>query len=222
MNNKMKVATGMMFVTVLIGGGAAVTPQQGARIEVTTHQRPHHAQRTTSRAIGGGCPSGIPVFDNVAHPIVMPACDEYVPWLLDVDGDGNPEDADYVSANSWEGSSPGVRTYHIRGSNPPELVSEIYLDVSPDFIQYEGMEELFAVAESYSIQTTGFMDVTNDGKPEAIVTVGIATANDNFYGSFYIENISEWPAKCATDINDDGTVNVTDLLSVMSTWGPCE
>ena len=27
---------------------------------------------------------------------------------------------------------------------------------------------------------------------------------------------------CNTDLNDDGTVNITDLLFVMSTWGPCE
>ena len=35
--------------------------------------------------------------------------------------------------------------------------------------------------------------------------------------------IKSWGAcsGCAADINDDGTVDVSDLLEVVAAWGPC-
>ncbi len=58
-------------------------------------------------------------------------------------------------------------------------------------------------------------DMNSDGFPDIIVVHDAASP------VIYINQLGPATA-CASDLNDDGTTDVTDLLFVVSEWGPCE
>ncbi len=88
------------------------------------------------------------------------------------------------------------------------------LNLDPSVMSYEIPPQ----GTSFKLELVGFFDMTRDGLPDAIVQL---SGGGNTY--FYIENISEPPAvACATDINNDGSTNVDDLLALVGNWGPCE
>jgi hypothetical protein len=60
-------------------------------------------------------------------------------------------------------------------------------------------------------------DFNNDGFPDII----IGSRFGNSPPIIYINQLGPATA-CASDLNDDGTTDVTDLLFVVSEWGPCE
>ena len=227
----MKFIVLFLSSTTLVAGGTAITSQQDVRNNVIAHQRPYQEHRASSR--GTDCPPvATPIFDNVAHMLFVENPDCGIGYLadIDVDGDGIPE-----TANGWWQSydydgwckeyrrsfSINKKHRYVPGSNPPEVVIESYLDLNPDSMTYEGVDLLY----EFWIEHEGYLDVTNDGKPDAIIRANIQIECSgewvyNYY--FYVENISEWTAACATDINNDGSTNVTDLLAVVGNWGPCE
>ena len=216
--------------TTLVAGGTAITSQQDVRNNVIAHQRPYQEHRAASR--GTDCPPvATPIFDNVAHPLFVENPDCRIGYLsdMDVDGDGIPETSEGWSESfDRMGGCSEFESYnyldkksrYVPGSNPPEVVTESYLDLNPDSMTYEGFDLVYG----YYIQNKGYLDVTNDGKPDAIIQAYIATecSGPTVLQYFYVENISEWTAACATDINNDGSTNVTDLLAVVGNWGPCE
>ena len=220
--------------TTLVAGGTVITAQQDVRNNVIAHQRPHQDHRATFRGHDGAgdCPQvTTPIFDNVAHPLFLENPDCGLGYLadVDVDGDGVPETSDgyyqrwdmMADCSEYEFQfSMDVKTHYVPGSNPPVVVTESYLDLNPDSMTYEGVDMLYG----YYIYNRGYVDVTNDGKPDALLMTQIQTECIGEYVTqyFYVENISEAPASCATDINNDGSTNVNDLLAVVGNWGPCE
>jgi hypothetical protein len=221
--------------TTLVAGGTAITSQQDVRNNVIAHQRPHQDHRATLRGFSGEgsvCPPvATPIFDNVARSLFLdnPDCGlGYLPEV-DVDGDGVPE---MHEGYYWRGVgldcktyeyyfNVDVKTHHVPGSNPPVIVVESYLDLNPDSMTYEGVDMLF----TYHIDIRGYVDVTNDGKPDALLLVQTQQECGSEWVTqyFYVENISPPPsAACTTDVNSDGSTNVNDLLEVVANWGPCE
>ena len=225
----MKFLVLILGSTTLVAGGTAITSQQDARNNVTAHQRPYQEHRASSR--GTDCPPvAIPIFDNVAHPLFVENPDCSIGYLsdMDVDGDGIPDTSvGFFQKDDWSGDcskfhsigSMDKKSYYVPGSNPPEVVTESYLDLNPDSMTYEGFDLIYTCY----MNNNGYLDVTNDGKPDAIIRAYITTeCNEPGVSQyFYVENISEWTAACATDINNDGSTNVTDLLAVVGNWGAC-
>jgi hypothetical protein len=219
--------------TTLVAGGTAITSQQDARNNVIAHQRPYQEHRLGSP--GTDCPPvETPIFGNVAHQLILENPDCWIGYLADsdVDGDGVLERAGGFCQrlDSWdkcdwyqERKVQDVKTQYVPGSNPPVVVNASFLDVHPDSMTYEGFDSDDLQYE-YSIYNLGFLDVTNDGKPDAIIWTNIQTGCNGSYVTqyYYVENISEWTAACATDINNDDVTDVVDLLEVISGWGPCE
>jgi hypothetical protein len=107
--------------------------------------------------------------------------------------------------------SPACKTRYIPNSNPTAISHEIFLSLNPKNLIYEGS------AQPLSTSLVGYLDVTNDGKPDAIIKSGESQTE-----VWFVENISEWPAACASDINNDDVTDVVDLLEVVGNWGPCE
>ena len=168
----------------------------------------------------------------MAHPLFLENPDCGLGYLadVDVDGDGVPETSEGsyqrydIMGDCSEYESyfeMDVKTHYVPGSNPPVVVTASYLDLNPDSMTYEGVDMLY----DYNIFNRGYVDVTNDGKPDALIMIRIQTecpGGEYVNQYFYVENISEAPASCVTDINNDGSTNVNDLLAVVGNWGPCE
>jgi hypothetical protein len=81
---------------------------------------------------------------------------------------------------------------------------------------------------STNIKCLGYYDVTQDGKADAIIQIrrnGMIWDGGDYQGRYlcYLENLSESSgAVCASDLNGDGSVEVNDVIQVISDWGPCE
>jgi hypothetical protein len=229
--------TGMKFLvlilgsTTLVAGGTAITSPQDARNNVTAHQRPYQEHRAVSR--GTDCQSvATPIFDNVAHPLVLQnsaSCGNL--WFgNDVDGDGVMETSEcYFLRTSCEANSSNtvdLILHYVPGSNPPEVIVESFLDLNPDSMNYVGADGTAFDFSVYPVEISrrGYLDVTNDEKPDAIIQVKYQTDCGQGWPPliqyFYIKNIFT-SAACATDINNDGSTNVTDLLEVVGNWGAC-
>jgi len=220
---KMKLLVLFLGSTTLVAGSTSITSQQDVHADFT-HLLPH--QPANTRMVGDGCPwVEPPIFDTVAHPLIANDCDNL--WFsshsgvgntIDLDGDGVPES---MAGNvvRWELpngiDSPACKTRYVPNSNPTAISNEIFLSVNPKYLTYKGS------APKFYCSLVGYLDVTNDGKPDAIISgeIGNGEWND---GLWFVENISDWPATCATDINSDGSTNVNDLLEVVGNWGSCE
>ena len=218
----MKFLVLILGSTTLVAGGTAITSQQDVRNNVTT-QRPYQEHRAASR--GTDCPPvETPIFGNIAYPLIVKGCNDplYDGIDRDLDGDGKTEAcfAEYYDDCFYVFSQPGTTIRYVEGSNPPRVISESFLNVSPELMQYDGVTGYIR-----AVWLRAYVDVTNDGKPDAILLVQTEITKctmivENHY--LYVENISEWPAACATDINNDGSTNVNDLLEVVGNWGECE
>ena len=235
----MKFLVLILGSTTLVAGGTAITSQQDVRNNMTA-QRPHQEHRAASR--GTDCPPvETPVFDNVAHPLILqnPDCEITGPWGdrpftdLDIDGDNLTDSSNGYYSQHGDGpdcstnlifKQPSRKISLNFDTNPSTLVLESYLNVSPEFIQYDGLD-LLNYPWSFNIRHVGNIDVTNDGKPDAIIEVSVyidCHATEALIHTFYVENIFEWPAACASDLNNDGAVEVNDLMQIISNWGECE
>ena len=229
----MKFLVLFLSSTTLVAGGTAITSQQDVRNNVNVHQRPNQEHRLGSP--GTDCPPvETPIFGNVAYPLFLENPDCWIGYLADsdVDGDGVLERSggfcerlDWMGKCDWyeEGEVQDIKTQYVPGSNPPVVVTASFLDLNPDSMTYEGVDSDDFQYE-YQIYNLGYLDVTNDGKPDAIIWTNIGTGCNGPYVTqhFYVENISEWTSACATDVNGDGSTNVNDLLAVVGNWGPCE
>ena len=219
----MKFLVLILGSTTLVAGGTAITSQQDARNNVTAHQRPYQEHRAA--AGGTDCPPvATPIFDNVSYPLVVEGCTDpiYDGIDRDLDGDGKTDQcfAEYYNDCTMSYSQPGTTISYLEGSNPPRVIAESFLNVNPELMQYDGLTGYIR-----AVWLRAYVDVTNDGKPDAILLVQTSITEcswetENHF--FYVENISEWTFACASDSNSDGVVDVTDLLAVVSDWGPCE
>ncbi|MCH2141185.1 MAG: hypothetical protein MK100_09165, partial [Phycisphaerales bacterium] len=156
--------------------------------------------------------------------------------LMDLNGDGAPEmllESPYHDYSIDDGHS-GEYNRPMLIARSGEQVGHIdifqVLDISPNSISYNGLNwppkgnpNLWFIAEY-----KGFFDVTGDGRLDIILDVqlniewnpGEWTEIRQF---FYIENTSSpVAAACSSDIDDSGAVDISDLLTVISDWGPCE
>jgi hypothetical protein len=222
----MKILVLILGSTTLVAGGTAITSQQDVRNNMTAH-RPHQEHRAASR--GTDCPPvETPIFDSVPYPLVLgnSCANIWSRMDMDVDGDGNNETslAEYYNdcSQGWEYNIPATKMKYVEGSNPPAIIAEAFLDVSPEMMQYDGV-----TGHIEGVWLRGYLDVTNDGKPDAILLVRgnekcLTTPDGTVDYLFYVENISEWPAACASDLNNDGAVEVNDLMQIISNWGECE
>ena len=229
----MKFLVLILGSTTLVAGGTAITSQQDSRNNVIANQRPYQEHRAASR--GTDCqPVENPIFGNVAYPLEVAEGSCPLRWstgeslLPDADIDGNGV-IDISSATYWQddfgtSSFPSSIISFNLNTTPPQIISESVLILNPETINYTGLD-IINYPFGVSILNLGYIDVTADGKPDALIEVGMQVDesdwdfSDKYY--FYIENISEWTAACATDINNDGSTNVNDLLAVVDGWGVC-
>ena len=230
----MKFLVLILGSTTLVAGGTAITSQQDSRNNVIANQRPYQEHRAASR--GTDCqPVENPIFGNVAYPLEVAegscpfrggAGGSLVPDA-DIDGDGV---IDISSAYYWQSDfessdyPSSIISFNLN-TTPPQIISEAVLILNPETINYTGLD-IINYPFDFNIIHLGYIDVTADEKPDALIEVGMQVDesdwdfSDKYY--FYIENISEWTAACATDINNDGSTNVNDLLAVVGNWGPCQ
>ena len=143
---------------------------------------------------------------------------------IDLDGDGVVERKIGHVNSYFEPDGPvGPKEYNsfsmlIYADDSPAFLVKTLLNAHPDNLTYIGLQGDFD--NGYSINALGYIDVTGDGLPDSLLKVSIPGSPLQF---FYVENISPPPAAaCATDINNDGSTNVTDLLALVGNWGPCE
>lgn len=61
-------------------------------------------------------------------------------------------------------------------------------------------------------------DINGDGYPDIVNVLG--SSGGSYQALVYINQLGSGLA-CNTDLNDDGTVNITDLLVLMAAWGDC-
>ena len=87
----------------------------------------------------------------------------------------------------------------------------------------DSFSEVWRLNESDCVDCTYFSnntfipaDVNNDGYPDIVSAMG--------YKGTAIAYINQMTPStvCDSDINTDGTTDVTDLLFVVGNWGPCE
>jgi len=217
----MKVLVLILGSMTLIAGGVAMTSQQDTRSNLLTNQQ--IIQPEDTRLLGSDCQwVETPIFDTVAHPLINATGCTFGGMgatKIDLDGDGIPEGIGDNSMITYSADLlrdlPAKKVSYVANSNPPEIRSEIFISVNPKYLTYE--EALRGTIQSAWV--SGWLDVTNDGKPDAIV---LTNDGENVSRWWYVENISEWPAACASDLNSDGTVEVNDLMQIISDWGPCE
>ena len=195
----------------------------------------HDGMECAEAACAPVCPE-LEIFASIAYPLEI-SCGGTAPYFngyafyepgifIDLNGDGRAESL-YGITYSWaywedpmdgcgcirEG---GTDTRVARGGSKVGTIElSALINLHPDSMTYEN----FSVGEFYYIECRALFDVTGDGLVDAI----IYAESDGNSGWFYAENISEPPAvACATDINNDGSTNVSDLLMVVGNWGPCE
>jgi len=65
-------------------------------------------------------------------------------------------------------------------------------------------------------------DSNGDGWPDIVIPVYGTQQFAGDYGILVLLNQGNGSFACATDINNDGSTNVNDLLEVVGNWGPCE
>ncbi len=128
------------------------------------------------------------------------------------------------------GSNP-IEVFCITHNEQPYLV----LDFAARPVDYVGVRDIdhtgtlvrVTLADDSVVQTTiettgstgntaEFFGVFRNDLPR-ITRIEFDASGDNTWG---LDNI-EYGVKCPADINDDGEVNVTDLLAVIGAWGAC-
>jgi len=228
----MKILILVLGSTTLVAGGTAITSQQDASNNVTAHQRPYQEHRAASR--GSDCqPVETPIFGPVAYelPIAIESClwrnnrFAFSQPEADIDGDGLFEPHGgvcFYQPSTGKGTSYPCVKIRMVNFDPPEIIGENFLSLHPNDITYDGID-FSKIKYNCVMRCVGYLDVNGSGKPDALIEFTIDEFGENQeIKLFYVENISEWPAACATDINNDGSTNVNDLLAVVGNWGPCE
>jgi hypothetical protein len=216
--------------TTLVAGGTAITSQQDARNNVIAHQ--FLIQQNASHLRGEHRQVGVPecedagIFSDIAHPIDLSCIpfgqnllfDVTTSHSLDLDGDGEAETI-IGDVNSYKNE---WGEYHrmsmvLHADDSTSFGARTLLSAHPDDLTYKGIPDL---GDYYESRRIGYLDVTGDGLVDVLLGVGISGGPIQY---FYVENLSPPPtAACTTDVNNDGSTNVNDLLAVVGNWGPCE
>jgi len=173
-------------------------------------------------------------FDNVAYPLTISCQDGPTAWpsqsgpggcdinmfgdyiKIDLNGDNAPETIMSKScANEMQSNKGRVM---VGGESTGTVQMLDLLDIHPDAMTYtdytwDGMMPFYII---------DFLDVTGDGLPDAIIQLGKWCDAPQTCDFFYVTNISTPPGvACATDVNSDGTTDVSDMLALIAGWGPC-
>jgi hypothetical protein len=164
------------------------------------------------------------IFSNIAKPIAL-NCGPFNFFefdqnghYLDLDGDGVTEKMMGQSyTNYYMGQGFSNITALLEIDSPASFSMLTLLDVSPDALTYEDNPDFTG---DYSSRCIGYIDVTGDDLPDALIGVMIGQGPLSYY---YVENISTPKViACVSDLNNDGAVEVNDLMQIISDWGPCE
>ena len=164
------------------------------------------------------------IFSNIAKQIFL-NCGPFNFWAfdqnghyLDLDGDGVTEKMLGQSYTNYsEGGGFNNITVLLEIDSPQSFSMLTLLDISPDALTYEDNPDFTG---GYSIRSIGYIDVTGDDLPDALIHVTTGQGPSRYY---YVENISTPKGiACASDLNNDGAVEVNDLMQIISDWGPCE
>jgi hypothetical protein len=172
-------------------------------------------------------PSGI--FSSIAYPLNIECEDQDWYWpgsnngntidtRIDLDGDGAEEKiVAYARFMTQSDEDIDVHGSFIKiGSTSGSIKITELIDLNPTSLTYAGVQ----FCDEIHCNLAGLLDVTGDGLPDAIVQV---ISDMCYIGYHYVENISIPPAAaCASDLNNDGAVEVNDLMQIISNWGACE
>jgi hypothetical protein len=220
----MNIVLMVVSSTALVTGGVTLSSNQNIPVSNAMSQQVKAPQTAEIVQGGGNCPNYNLQFDTFAHSVVFDqTCEPRgLSSSIDLYGDGNEH---VVGCSFMTGGKPlrgTVQDYPGRvsrllpGSNPPELYTEIVITLDPMVVTYEG--GFPHGSASYQIYSWGLIDMNGDGQRDMLVR-GTTTTNGVEY--FYIENVTNNPVACASDLDDDGDTDVADLLALMAGWGPC-
>ena len=170
-------------------------------------------------------------FGNVAYPLTIACQDGPTAWpntydgiaaggyrdKLDLNGDNVPETImAYSLVTDWQHTSGRIL---VAGKITGAVEMLDLLNIHPDVMTYTD----FSWDGMTQISLIDFLDVTGDGLLDAIIIIGADPAVPDPLGVFYVPNISTPPGvACATDVNDDGNTDTSDILAIIAGWGPCE
>ena len=178
-------------------------------------------------------------FDNVAYPLTIACQDGPTAWpgngpagggcydwggyyeyiKIDLNGDNAPET---IMRKSCAGEMEFNNGRVLVGGESTGTVQMLdLLNIHPNAMTYTD----YTWDELSTIRLGGFFDVTGDGLLDAIIFIGGCdpAAPCDPLGVFYVPNISTPPGvACATDVNDDGTTDTSDILAIIAGWGPCQ
>jgi len=188
-------------------------------------------------------------FDNIAYPLTI-ACQDgptqfpgidpatpdyfcetwdsyyYLQMKVDLNGDGASETVMGLSCAQFDSGMPEMSNKRngrvlVAGDKAGTVEMLDLLDVSLDNMSYADFDDS---GDGASFHLVDFLDVTGDGLVDAIIILQTYDEmGSQIQVPYYVENISTPKGvACATDVNNDGNTDTSDMLALIAGWGPCE
>lgn len=117
----------------------------------------------------------------------------------------------------------------IQGSLPADLTDAGgNIDLDPLFVNPPfdySVSPLSPCIDAGNSNATGLSGITEDldGSPRFVNDPEIPDTGLPDAGNFVVDiGAYEYQIPCPADITENGNVNVSDLLELLATWGPCE
>ena len=218
----MKKTVTIYSLFLVAGTAMAVSTMQQPRVD--RHSMSSHQQWDHQRASGDVVCEDAGIFSNYAYELEVNSSCTLTPgyywedrirprvFYLDIDEDGALDSiSGEASYNKDEKHGNTYRQLHIiRADSATSFSASVLLD--PSTITYEDLD----FNDIYRISLSSLVDMNGDGLLDAI----LAVSGQRYFCAI---NISTPPtANCTSDVNGDGSVEVNDILQVVSDWGPCE
>jgi len=212
----MKTTVIIYTALVLVGTAEAISVQQPRvnNVELYSH---HHLK--SNNAFVGDCLENAGIFDTYGYEISY-VCEKspfgggnIIERSIDLNGDSILESTNgYLLSYNYPGSSLNIPWTMFKAFSPTVISELVLIDVSQ--IDFEN-NATYSTADM-----GGLIDMNNDGLLDAIICLSDKNYNPSYY---CVLNISTPPAvACASDVNGNGSVEVNDVIQVISDWGSCE
>ena len=213
----MKTNIAIYSVLLVAGTSLGVSTFQQARVNSTEINNQNHWK--SNNAIVGDCLENAGIFDTYGYQISF-VCEKspsgggnIIERSIDLNGDSILESTNgYLLSYGDDDSSLNIPWTMFKALSPSVVSELVLIDVSQ--IDFENNA-------TYSTASMGgLIDMNNDGLLDAIICLSENFKNPSYY---CVLNISTPPAvACESDLNGNGSVEVHDLLQIVSDWGPCE
>ena len=210
----MKTNIGIYSVLLVAGTSLGVSTFQQARVNSTEINNQNHWK--SNNALVGDCLENAEIFSTYAYQVSY-VCENSPSYSSD-----NLERRIDLNGDSVLENTNGYLLSYNTGLNIPWTMFKAFSEtVISELVLIDVTQINFENNVSYSYANiAALIDMNNDGLLDAIIRL-----IDNNNGSSYycVLNISTPPAAtCDSDLNGNGSVEVNDLMQIVSDWGPCE